>query len=68
MPGACLFVTHDRYFLDRIATRIVELDGGRFFSYQGTTAITSLEKWSDRSENRPPRNGGRAFCDGKFPG
>ncbi len=35
MPGACLFVTHDRYFLDRIATRIVELDGGRFFSYQG---------------------------------
>jgi len=35
MPGACLFVTHDRYFLDRIATRIVELDGGRFFSYAG---------------------------------
>jgi len=35
MPGACLFVTHDRYFLDRIATRIVELEGGRFFSYDG---------------------------------
>ncbi len=35
MPGACLFVTHDRYFLDRIATRIVELDGGCFFSYRG---------------------------------
>ncbi|MEM7517181.1 MAG: ABC-F family ATP-binding cassette domain-containing protein, partial [Planctomycetota bacterium] len=35
MAGACLFVTHDRYFLDRIATRIVELAEGRFFSYEG---------------------------------
>lgn len=33
--GACLFVTHDRYFLDRIATRIVELADGRFYSYEG---------------------------------
>ena len=33
--GACLFVTHDRYFLDRIATRIIELADGRFFSYDG---------------------------------
>ncbi len=34
-PGACLFVTHDRYFLDRIATRNVELTRGGFLSYQG---------------------------------
>lgn len=33
--GACLFVTHDRYFLDRIANRIVELSGGIFYSHQG---------------------------------
>ncbi|MDF1862768.1 MAG: ABC-F family ATP-binding cassette domain-containing protein [Verrucomicrobiales bacterium] len=33
--SACLFVTHDRYFLDRIATRIVELANGRFFSHDG---------------------------------
>lgn len=33
--GTCLFVTHDRYFLDQIATRIVELSGGGFVSYQG---------------------------------
>ena len=26
--GTCLFVTHDRYFLDRVATRIVELSRG----------------------------------------
>ncbi len=33
--GTCLFVTHDRYFLDRVATRIVELSRGRFNSYEG---------------------------------
>ena len=36
--GACLFVTHDRYFLDRLATRIVELDHGKFFSCPGSYA------------------------------
>ena len=33
--GTCLFVTHDRYFLDRIATRVVELSRGKFYSYDG---------------------------------
>lgn len=33
--GTCIFVTHDRYFLDRIANRIVELSSGTFFSHQG---------------------------------
>jgi len=33
--GTCLFVTHDRYFLDRVATRVVELARGQFFSYAG---------------------------------
>ncbi|NCQ16867.1 MAG: ATP-binding cassette domain-containing protein [Ignavibacteria bacterium] len=33
--GTCIFVTHDRYFLDRIANRIVELTAGTFFSHQG---------------------------------
>jgi len=33
--GTCLFVTHDRYFLDRVATRIVELSRGQFISYDG---------------------------------
>src|SRR6476619_4236466 len=33
--GTCLFVTHDRYFLDRVATRIVELSRGQFVSYDG---------------------------------
>jgi len=33
--GTCIFVTHDRYFLDRIANRIVELSSGVFYSHQG---------------------------------
>ncbi|MFL6537712.1 MAG: ABC-F family ATP-binding cassette domain-containing protein, partial [Chthoniobacterales bacterium] len=33
--GTCLFVTHDRYFLDRVATRIIELSRGQFVSYEG---------------------------------
>ncbi len=33
--GAVLFVTHDRYFLDRVATRIMEIDDARIYSHQG---------------------------------
>ena len=33
--GTCIFVTHDRYFLDKIANRIVELSNGVFYSHQG---------------------------------
>ena len=36
--GAVLMVTHDRYFLDRIATRIVEVDRGKLYSYPGNYA------------------------------
>ncbi|MCH7225501.1 ABC-F family ATP-binding cassette domain-containing protein [Haloferula sp. A504] len=33
--GAVIFVTHDRYFLDVIATRIVEIDHGKAYSHPG---------------------------------
>ena len=33
--GAILMVTHDRYFLDRVANRIVEVDKGKLYSYPG---------------------------------
>jgi len=36
--GAAIFVTHDRRFLDRVATRIVELDRGRLGSFPGNFA------------------------------
>ncbi len=34
--GALVMVTHDRYFLDRVATRIVEVDQGKIYSYPGS--------------------------------
>ncbi len=43
-PGACLFVTHDRYFLDRLATRIAELDGGQFYSHEGNYSDFLISK------------------------
>jgi len=33
--GSVLFITHDRRFLDNVATRIVELDRGRLLSFPG---------------------------------
>ena len=33
--GALVVVTHDRYFLDRVATRIIEIDRGKAYSYEG---------------------------------
>ncbi|WP_211747977.1 ribosomal protection-like ABC-F family protein [Paenibacillus sp. Marseille-Q4541] len=35
-PGACILVSHDRYFLDRVVTGIIELEDGEAFSYSGT--------------------------------
>ncbi|MBK1718309.1 ATP-binding cassette domain-containing protein [Thiocystis violacea] len=37
-PGALLFVTHDRRFLQRVATRILELDRGRLTDWPGDYA------------------------------
>ncbi|MBV6498673.1 MAG: Energy-dependent translational throttle protein EttA [Prosthecobacter sp.] len=45
--GAVLFVTHDRYFLDRIATRIIEIDDARIYSHPGN--------YSDYLENKAQR-------------
>jgi ATP-binding cassette subfamily F protein uup len=46
-PGAVMFVTHDRAFLRRPATRIVELDRGRLTSWPGdyTTFLEKKEAW-----------------------
>ena len=42
--GACLFVTHDRYFLDSIANRIVELADGVCYSHTGSYNDFLLDK------------------------
>lgn len=45
-----LMVTHDRYFLDRVCTEILELEGGKMFSYKGNYSYF-LEKRQERVEN-----------------
>ena len=45
--GALLMITHDRYFLDRVANRIIELDRGKLFSYEGNYS-DFLEKKAER--------------------
>lgn len=42
-----LMVTHDRYFLDRVCSDIVEIDGGRFYRYKGNYSYY-LEKRQQR--------------------
>jgi len=42
--GSLLFITHDRRFLDNVATRIVELDRGRLQSYPGNFTAYQTRK------------------------
>lgn len=44
-----LMVTHDRYFLERVCNRIIELDGGEIFHYTGNYS-DFLEKKATREE------------------
>ena len=47
--GALLMITHDRYFLDRVTNRIIELDRGHLYSYKGNYSYF-LEKKLEREE------------------
>mgnify|MGYP000224068317 CR=1 FL=1 len=47
--GALLMVTHDRYFLDRVANRIIEIDNGKLYSYQANYS-KYLEMKAEREE------------------
>ncbi len=56
-PGACIMVTHDRYFLDRVAECILELSDGTIYSHPGNyTAYLSSkadrEAQSEALENK----------------
>ena len=42
--GTYLVVTHDRYFLDRVARKIVELADGRFFTHDGNYTDYLMDK------------------------
>lgn len=48
--GALLMITHDRYFLDRVSNRTIELDKGRLFTYTGNYSdfLTSKAEREER--------------------
>ncbi len=43
-PGAVLIVSHDRYFLDRVVTKILEIEAGVLRVFQGNYSAYSLKK------------------------
>lgn len=47
--GGMLLITHDRYFLDRVVNRIVELENGRLYSYE-TNYAGYLDYKAERME------------------
>lgn len=47
--GALIMVTHDRYFLDRVCNKIVEIDKGKLYSYE-TNFAGFLELKSQRED------------------
>lgn len=49
--GALLMITHDRYFLDRVANRMFELDEGQLYSYTGNYS-KFLEIKAEREEQQ----------------
>lgn len=47
-PGAVLVVSHDRLFLDRVVTRILELSGGTVREYRGNYSAYASQKLAER--------------------
>ena len=47
-PGAVLVISHDRYFLDKTVTKIIEIENGRSVSYEGNYTLFAYKKEIDR--------------------
>ncbi len=48
LKGAVMIISHDRYFLNNVATRIVELEAGRLTHYTGNYSVFMEKKALDR--------------------
>ncbi|MCI6420856.1 MAG: ABC-F family ATP-binding cassette domain-containing protein [Blautia sp.] len=49
-PGAVLIVSHDRYFLDKIVSKVIEIDNGKVSSFTGNYSAYSEKKAMLRKE------------------
>lgn len=43
-PGAVFIVSHDRYFLDKVVTKVVEIEAGEMRTYSGNYSAFALKK------------------------
>lgn len=43
-PGAVFIVSHDRYFLDKVVTKVVEIEAGQVISFQGNYSSYAEKK------------------------
>src|SRR5262249_44290462 len=57
-PGTILFVTHDRYLVQKIATNLLYIEQGRAFTFD---RLSAFEEWLDKGEKpfdpHPPIRG-----------
>ncbi|WP_455577402.1 ABC-F family ATP-binding cassette domain-containing protein [Anaerosinus sp.] len=54
--GALLMITHDRYFLDKVSTKILELDKGKAYTYTGNyTNFLELKMMREEQEEASER-------------
>jgi len=57
-PGTILFVTHDRYLVQKIATHLIYIEDGRAYTFD---RLSAFEEWLSQSESadpHPPLRGG----------
>ncbi len=62
-PGAMVIVSHDRYLLDRLATRVLEIEGGRAEWYQGNWTAYRRQKQEPSPSAVPASSGRAAFTE-----
>ncbi len=53
-PGSIVFVSHDRAFIDRLATRVLDLRGGRAIALDGNYSETADARARRRDRPEPP--------------
>jgi ATP-binding cassette subfamily F protein 3 len=57
--GTVVFVSHDRYFIDRLATRVLEVEGGNVISYEGNYENYLRKKEMQAGQSANTAVGGR---------
>jgi ATP-binding cassette subfamily F protein 3 len=66
-PGSIVFVSHDRAFIDRLATRVMDLRGGRAAFFSGNYSETAEARAQRRSRPEPPASAAAPATAGVAP-